>query len=157
MVLFQPPLAHTHSASHLVPSTADYRKNSHNPKQRSPLPPRRKRTGKVPGIQIYFTSSSRGDLGAGGAGEAGGQHTSVLQENTWSRPVVGGPALPGHCSRRMARTAQAQGSAAFGKRVPSGKTSHQALGTEEVLGPSPTSLPSPAGSRKAKGAAGKPG
>lgn len=52
-------------------------------------------------------------------------------------------------------TAQAQGLAALGKRGPFGKTACQTLKTKEVLHPSPISLPSLAGSRKAKRAAGK--
>lgn len=38
--------------------------------------------GKVPGIQIYFTFSSRGDVGVGGAGEAGGQCAQAPRRTT---------------------------------------------------------------------------
>lgn len=61
------------------------------------------------------------------------------------------PSPSGYYSSAMTHTAQE----ALGKRGPLSKTSCQASGTEEGLYSSPNSLPNPAGSRKAKGAAGK--
>lgn len=63
----------------------------------------------------------------------------------------GRPSPSGYYSSAMTHTAQG----ALGKRGPLSKTSCQASGTKEGLCPSPTSLPNPAGSRKAKGAVDK--
>lgn len=63
----------------------------------------------------------------------------------------GRPSPSGYYSSTMTHTAQE----GLGKRGPLSKTSCQASGTKEGLCSSPTSLPNPAGSRKAKGAEGK--
>lgn len=54
MVLFQPPLSHTHSTSHLVPSTADSRENSHNAKQEEPSPAQKEKDWQGPWYPDLF-------------------------------------------------------------------------------------------------------
>lgn len=105
--------------------------------------------GQVPGIQIYFTFSSRGARGLGGTAEAGGQHTSVSLENMWDRLGLLRPTLPGHYSSRTDAQPRPRAWQPLGRGGLFGKTSRQALNAKEVLHPSPISLPSPAGSRKA--------
>lgn len=155
MVLFQPPLmrGHTHSLSHLIPSPAYCRKNSHNPKQESSSPtPKGKDRKQGLCSQIYFTFSSRGDLGVGGSwtgrrtahishpGKHLGQASPWRPHPSWAQQQQDNKHSPGP-----------------GKKGPWGKTScPEASNAEKVLHPSPTSLPGSAGGRKAKGtAAGK--
>ena len=89
----------------------------------------------------------------GEAGEVGGQHASASWKSLgWARPQR--PILPGCYSSKTDTQPRPRAGQPLG-RGPSGKTSGQASNAKEVLRPPPTSLPGPAGSRKAQGAAGK--
>lgn len=88
----------------------------------------------MPGVQLYCTFSSRGDLGVGWESwEAGGQQSECPLHSAWVRPAGGGVELRPRAWRPLARPQTLQ----------------------RGLPLAPTWLPGSAGGKKAEGPAGK--
>lgn len=139
--------------SHLTPSTAHCREAPVILSRRSPLPPQRKRTARRGrGIQIYFTFSSRGDLR-----ELGRQEGSIHQ-SPWKTFGMGrfsevlALLVTAAAGQGMA---QAQGLAAFGKGGLWVRPPARLRMLRRCCIHPPTSLPGPAGGRKAQGTEGR--
>ena len=85
MVLFQPPLTHAHIP--LDSQHSPLQRGSRNPKQEEPSPTSKEKdcTARSWHPDLFYILLQRG---LAGAGEAGGQHTSVSLENIWDGPVL---------------------------------------------------------------------